>query len=288
MNQSSKWIWRVVGLGSLAATVLLLAGFVVGVKDIVSPKAGSGLSSQEPALQGDQQTDGQETAAAAKKLEIAAIGDSLARGTGDDSGSGFVRRSITVLDKSGRDVELLNNLAINGLTTEGLLQRLNDPGVQYVLKKSNLILLSIGGNDLFQGAQAAQSMSGTIPTIEQLKAALPEASKRLQTVLEKIREINKNATIVYVGLYNPFGDIPQLLGPGNEIVNTWNQAAISVAAKDKNMIVVPTFDLFQQNLAKYLSSDHFHPNGEGYQAIADRIVQGIPADNTKAEEGAQP
>ncbi|MNJ00389.1 hypothetical protein D3C73_1597010 [compost metagenome] len=40
-------------------------------------------------------------------------------------------------------------------------------------------------------------------------------------------------------------------------------------------LVVPTFDLFTLQAGRYLSGDHFHPNGTGYQAIAERIVQRI-------------
>lgn len=50
---------------------------------------------------------------------------------------------------------------------------------------------------------------------------------------------------------------------------------MEIVNRDPNMTLVPTFDLFQHKLGEYLSSDHFHPNGAGYQAIADRIVQGM-------------
>jgi lysophospholipase L1-like esterase len=42
-----------------------------------------------------------------------------------------------------------------------------------------------------------------------------------------------------------------------------------------NMILVPTADLFEQNLTKYMYTDHFHPNQEGYQRMAERAVQAL-------------
>jgi lysophospholipase L1-like esterase len=39
------------------------------------------------------------------------------------------------------------------------------------------------------------------------------------------------------------------------------------------MVLVPTYDLFELNANKYLYSDHFHPNQDGYERIAERIVQ---------------
>lgn len=112
-------------------------------------------------------TTGQETTAPPKdlgepavvedgKIRMAVIGDSLARGTGDDEGLGFVRRAGNLLKDKGYDVQVLNNLGVNGLRTDALLTKLDEQGVRYVLQQSNFILLSIGANDLFQGGQVLQ------------------------------------------------------------------------------------------------------------------------------------
>ncbi len=174
-------------------------------------------------------------------------------------------------------------MGINGLTTTGLLPKLEERGTKYVLGEADVILLSIGGNDLFQGADlASKGIAGTSTTAkgqeldpEDLLKGLPKASTQLKTILERIRAINPEAMIVYVGLYNPFGDIEELQVPGNQAVAKWNEAALDTINKNGNMTLVPTFDIFQQHLGRYLASDHFHPNGDGYQQIAVRIVQAI-------------
>ncbi|MNP28422.1 Spore germination lipase LipC [compost metagenome] len=222
-----------------------------------------------------------------KEYKISAIGDSLAKGTGDNTGRGFVKRSIEGLAKSsGKPTTLLNNLGINGLTTEGLVSKLDEEGVQYVLKQSDIIILSIGGNDLFQGAQLLSTgdeqtdkSTGLVGaqelTAENIRNVLPTAAEHLQVGLEKIRKINPEAYIIYVGLYNPFGDIEELSDIGNEAIITWNNLALTTMNQDRYMTLVPTYDLFTHNLQQYLSTDHFHPNADGYQQIADRIVQGL-------------
>ncbi|MCJ8014288.1 GDSL-type esterase/lipase family protein [Paenibacillus sp. KQZ6P-2] len=276
---SSKWIWRIVSIVSILATLLLLIGFVYAIKDIQYPQAGQTPSAAQP--QENHEAKGPE---AKKEIKIAAIGDSLAKGTGDNTGMGFARRTVNELAKdTGKKVILLNNLGINGLTTTGLLPKLEERGTQYVLGQADIILLSIGGNDLFQGAESAvKGIAGTSSTAtgleldpKDLLKGLPKASTQLKAILERIRAINPNAWIVYIGLYNPFGDIKDLQIPGNQAVSSWNQAALETINKNSNMMLVPTFDLFQHNLDKYLSSDHFHPNGDGYQQIAERIVQAI-------------
>ncbi|WP_052410255.1 GDSL-type esterase/lipase family protein [Paenibacillus durus] len=306
-----RWTWRGLSLLSIAATLLLVIGFIYAARDIMSPR-GTSYSAEVP----------QNTAAPAEEsgiLKVAAVGDSLAKGTGDNTGEGFVRRAVAGLSADGTKTELVGNLGINGLTTAGLRDKLKEEGVQYVLRQANIILVSIGGNDLFQGAQRMLNESGggtdesreaasgsadvqagsggsegaaagsaAVPgsgspenaalkdlTPEQLLRSLPGASKRLEEVLSAISEINPQARIYYIGLYNPFGDLREMLIPGNQAVTSWNGAAMDIINRNTGMTLVPTLDLFNGHLGQYLSSDHFHPNGDGYQRMADRIVQAV-------------
>ena len=48
------------------------------------------------------------------------------QGNRDNTGSGFIRRSVDQLNGDGRTASLLANLAINGMTTEALLPKLDD------------------------------------------------------------------------------------------------------------------------------------------------------------------
>ncbi|NMO97002.1 lysophospholipase [Paenibacillus lemnae] len=295
---SSKWIWRVTAWISAIATVVLVVGFINAFQDVngsyTEPSAAedqiTGSTEEEnPDMNNpDEANESEDNNDISKEpstvlpplpddIKITAIGDSLAKGTGDNTGEGYVRRSIQQLNENGRKSELLNNLAINGLTTEGLLTRLEDQGIRYALEKADLILLSIGGNDLFQGSglvENGQAGAGEFSP-EQLVQEIPRASERLKEILQNIRQLNPTARVIYIGLYHPFADFQELLIPGNIAVSTWNHAAQQIINEDPNMVLVPTFDLFQGKLGQYLSSDHFHPNGDGYQLIAERIAKGI-------------
>ncbi|GAB6930044.1 SGNH/GDSL hydrolase family protein [Paenibacillus sp. JCM 10914] len=283
--RSSAWIWRLTASVSVAATVVLILGFMYAYDDINDPQGQPLLPGAESEMVEDIEEgptgaeDSQSAAALPTDIKVTVIGDSLARGTGDKTGSGFVRRSIDQLHgKEGHTAKLLANLAINGLTTEGLLPKLEEKGLQYALQEANVIMLSIGGNDLFQGSGLMEGImdeEGSELDPAKLMGALPQASERLQLILEKLRTINPNARIIYIGLYHPFADLEDLLIPGNIVVTAWNYAVMEIVSRDPNMTLVPTFDLFQHKLGEYLSSDHFHPNGDGYQAIADRIVEGM-------------
>lgn len=279
---SAPWIWRSVSTIAILATLLLLFGFGYAIKDVIFPEGDSTLNDRQNSAASSQEAQKGSNQAIVEdgKIRMAVIGDSLARGTGDDEGLGFVRRASNLLKDKGYDVQVLNNLGVNGLRTDALLSKLDEQGVKYVLQQSNFILLSIGANDLFQGGQVLQGEDP--PTAEKLAAALPETSKRLQEILKKVKEINPNAHIAYIGLYNPFGNVKELEKPGNAVVAAWNDAAMSILNNEDKMTLVPTFDLFENHLDEYLSSDHFHPNGQGYQQIAVRIAQEYQG-NTTAE-----
>lgn len=277
---SAPWIWRTISTVSILATLLLLFGFGYAIKDVIYPEGDSALGTGQSTKTPADEASKPEAPVDDGKIRIAVIGDSLARGTGDDEGLGFVRRAGNILKEQGHDVQVLNNLGVNGLRTDALLSKLDEQGVRYVLQQSNFILLSIGANDLFQGGQVLQGEDP--PTAEKLAAVLPETSKRLQEILKKVKEINPEAQIAYIGLYNPFGDVKELEVPGNAVVAAWNDAALQILNQEDKMTLVPTFDLFENHLGEYLSSDHFHPNGAGYEEIAVRIAQEYQAE-TPAE-----
>ncbi|MGZ9584109.1 GDSL-type esterase/lipase family protein [Paenibacillus marinisediminis] len=262
--------WTIIYLLGIGSTLLLLVGFGLGVADIVSP--GSVPFTEKPTVQAPPVTPSTER----NELNIVSLGDSLTRGTGDDTGSGYVRRTVTLLEQEqDKPVKLINNLAINGQRADQLAKSLDKESTGHTLKQANIILLTIGGNDLFQSALRGK-MGHEQLDLKTLQTKAMEGLSSLESVLSKIRQWNPDALVVYVGLYNPFSDLEEMREIGNTVVQGWNDAAATFINKDSNMILIPTQDLFEFNIETYLSSDHFHPNGEGYEAIATRVVQSIP------------
>ncbi|MFC5467696.1 GDSL-type esterase/lipase family protein [Cohnella suwonensis] len=267
----SKWLWPTLGWTTLVCLLLMLTGFGWALKDSWLPESGIALpepSAPEKATGGDW--------SGKTELYVTALGDSLTKGTGDATGEGYVDRVVERLAKEmDKPVHLVNNLAINGLRADQMADRLEEKGFATAISKADIVLLTIGGNDLFQVAQDGGSLAeGGDLSPELLLERLPGLRPRLETVMSKIRELNPTARIAYVGLYNAFYDLPQMLG-ASDVVAQWNDYAFALAKADGNATVVPTYDLFEFDLKKYLSSDHFHPNEFGYSRIADRIVQAL-------------
>lgn len=270
--KSTSWLWRFIGSAALVCLIVLLAGFGWALKDQWYPS--TGMAVPEASLPPEASGGSLESK---PSLTVVALGDSLTVGTGDATGTGYVKRTADELAKAmDKPVRVLNNLAIGGLRADQLLQRLGDKGFVNAIRQADIVLLTIGGNDLFQFASDNGSMAqGSDIDPALLKQRLPEAEKRLQGVLAQIRRLNGNARIVYVGLYNPFYDLTDIRSDASAIVQSWNEFAHGLAVADGNATVVPTYDLFESDIGKYLSSDHFHPNEAGYERMADRIVQAL-------------
>ncbi|MGG1515040.1 GDSL-type esterase/lipase family protein [Paenibacillus oryzisoli] len=267
--KSSRFIWGAVGITASISTLLFAAGFVYAANQIWFPKASGDFQLASPAPKKESMIE------SASKLQIVALGDSLTAGTGDNTGQGYVGRVREKLEKdTGKPVYVLNNLAVPGYKTDQLLTLLTQQKTKDALAQANLILLTIGGNDIFQGGEGL--FSDENQTEFNPAAAAPRvapALKKVEQILAAIGQANPKATVLYLGLYHPFLDLDPSR-EGSVIVQRWNDGIFQLVNKYPNMLVVPTYDLFEQNLIKYLSSaDHFHPNGDGYERIADRIEQ---------------
>ncbi|NBD27823.1 GDSL-type esterase/lipase family protein [Paenibacillus glycinis] len=270
---SSANLWKFIGIAAVLCTVMLLAGFGYAVKDMLYPKSEAYSGSEDlPALPAGGNLS------ESKEINVTAIGDSLTKGTGDSSGEGYVKQLVALLKTKYPDtaVRLNNNLAVNGMKADQLAKLLDtDKGYRFALRQANLIVFTIGGNDLFQIAAGASPsrMTGELK-LDKLQAELPQGLDRLDAITKRLNAINPNAHVVYVGLYNPFYDIGDYR-EGSLQIQKWNERAYALLHRYPNMSMVPTFDLFENTISRYLSSDHFHPNHNGYAQIAARIVQSL-------------
>lgn len=264
----TSWLWRITAAAGLLSTLLLLYGLIYAVNDILNPTV-QAINSDPSAHQADQWDleDGY--------LDIVGIGDSLTLGTGDATGAGYIGQVKTKLtEATGLDVRLLNNLAVNGYRTDQLLADLDKQSVQHTLKRADLILFTIGGNDLFKFVREELDVDAKQLSAEELRRSIPEPSERLSCIMKRLREINSNAIIVYIGLYNPFLDLdPDRLS--SQAIAEWNAYAAAYAFEYPDVLMVPTADLFELSPQRYLYTDHFHPNTAGYIRIAERVVQAL-------------
>jgi len=194
------------------------------------------------------------------------LGDSLAKGTGDETGLGIGGRLVDELKKTRPNVQTAVNIAVNGSRTADLEAQLKSRNVQTLIAQANVVVISIGGNDLW---------GGTDYRVVQLRnpaAVMDQVLDRVANVVTTVRRANPTARIFMIGLYNPFVNAPfgkQL----STLVNRWNARVTERFANDPNFTLVETSDLFSHR--DRLSLDRFHPNDEGYRLIARRIADSL-------------
>ena len=194
------------------------------------------------------------------------LGDSLARGTGDETGLGIGGRLVEELRRRHVPVKNAVNLAVNGAKTRDLEQELTGHSVRVLLGESNVIIVSIGGNDLWGEANTRNSPP---PDPERTSNAVLE---RVTSIVRSVRAANPSARVFVIGLYNPFVTTPfgRALTP---LVNRWNASLMERFATDRDVVIVQTSDIFA--FRDRLSFDRFHPGDEGYELIARRIADAL-------------
>lgn len=252
--------WYLPLAGALAGVILFgygVAGFLRG--DIGTPINEKFETTPSPAIARDE-------------IRLLVLGDSLARGTGDASGLGIGGNLEQELARRGRKKRTPVNIAVNGARTGDLLEQLERPNVRHLVAESNVIVISIGGNDLFGDAEG-RSAPPANPD-----AVIGRIVTSVQTAVAKVREANPDARIFLVGLYNPFaasesGKITDGTKQVSKFVNHWNAALMERFEGDPNFTLVQTADLFSH--ADRLSFDRFHPGEEAYRIIARRIAEGL-------------
>ncbi len=260
---------KVILLITIASFCLFAYGFVSGVNDVLNPKASNLIKKTDVVAKEKKKTG---------TLQIVSLGDSLTRGVGDKEGIGYIGRMKEDLQKDYKQKVALTNLAVSGAKMPDLLKQIESSGAQYSIKQADVIVLTIGGNDLFPGWESLGKID-----LETYRPDTETFQNEAKKIIEEIRKLNTDSPIFWLGLYNPFEDVEDLKGSSNIVVD-WNASLEKLAVNNKNVYITPTFDLFQNRGKDLLYSDHFHPNEVGYTYMADRLVQNV-ASKLKLEQG---
>jgi lysophospholipase L1-like esterase len=259
---SRWWLWRIPAAVGTAAALVFAAGFVVALRGTLGEPVGE-APPPPPAKSALVKKAG--------RRFLLVIGDSLARGTGDEAGKGYAADVLEAIRRAGAADAA--NLAVNGAESEDVLAVVKTPNAARLIAGADWILLSVGGNDLSHALPRLASSAST-PPLEVIAAAKSRYGSNLREILTRIREANAAAPVYVLGLYDPFGGEGIQARLGASMILSWNTLLEETALSFSGVTVVPTFDLFYGRPDR-LAVDRFHPNGKGHQAIADRINQSI-------------
>ncbi len=204
----------------------------------------------------------------AKKTKFVVLGDSIAQGYGladlkEDSYGALISKA------NGYDYV---NHAIGGHTSYNLNIRLYEPEVVEDIKTADIIAISIGGNNFLLGGMMDMLkdvfLKGDYSKMDKVGA---EFRENFLLAVERIKEINPNATLMVQTLYNPRTDL--LERPYQYAVNLINKAFTEILNTHPNAYVIVDVASVFKGHSEYIQKDKIHPNEAGHYIIAQEYVK---------------
>ena len=219
-----------------------------------------------------------------EKKKVLALGDALAYGlVNDGTSSGGYNQLMA--NRLSDDFVLKNyaNFSQKDLKATTLLENINSDleietslgktNIQDLIRKSDIITLSIGLNDLIANDFFDATLYST-GNVSALKAIVDIMSQNVLNVSEKIRELNNDAVIILVGQYNilqndiVFSNYTEIFDAVYFYINDKYQNV----CQSINCHFVETYTVFKNN-PSLLSSDSYYPYQDGYQVLNDYIIE---------------
>lgn len=199
-------------------------------------------------------------------MDILILGDSIGSGAGDEAGKDIGRRYEERLDENN-DTNTIN-LSQSGSKSIDLVERINEEVYDEIIENSELIIISIGGNDLKEILD-----SDALDLFIDYDNILSKYLNNLESVISVLTEKSNTSQVIFIGLYNPYGKA--LNQEKLDLLMNWNYETQRLVESYDQMVYIPTYDLFKYNLESYLSIDEFHPSAMGYDAITKRLYNVI-------------
>lgn len=213
-----------------------------------------------------------------------ALGDSLTAGLGSTVQKGirpnnFVARAARAWQK---DYHIrAKNLGIPGLNSEGfLLLWQNDPYLKRALKYTDIVTITMGGNDVLPFYREEAEYN-------ELLVAIGEWEGRMLQVLKEMHAVNPATEIYLFELYNPLLAPDPFYPLSERVVREMNRRIASWGVKLQEeqselngqgtapwLQVVPIGERFagrSAQLTNMLQGD-VHPNDSGYAVMAEQLI----------------
>jgi acyl-CoA thioesterase I len=195
-----------------------------------------------------------------QERRILALGDSLFAGYGLKAGEGYPEKLEAALRAKGINARI-SNAGVSGDTTAGGLQRLAFT-LDNQARKPDLVVISLGGNDMLRGLPAAETRAN-------LDAILAELGRRKIPVLLLGMLAAPNLGKDYAGEFNVI--YPEL-------------------AKRHRTALVPFFLQAVIDKPELRQADHVHPTRQGIEELVAATVvdvaKALPPEKNSSGSGA--
>ncbi|EJS15003.1 hypothetical protein IKS_01662 [Bacillus cereus VDM062] len=197
------------------------------------------------------------------------LGDSLAKGYGSTQG-GFAELASKQLERQIHKPIRVENLGVNGLTTDRLVKKVQSEEVQQKIREANIITINIGANNLFRLNRDV----GVIDGIKILNKEKARFETDVKNIVKTVRDQNPNALLILSELYNPLQLDESISSYADMFLDGWNDSVYSISKANQPSIVLPIRKLIS-NDKKDLLFDQVHPNDSGYAIIANTFTKQV-------------
>jgi lysophospholipase L1-like esterase len=189
-------------------------------------------------------------------MRYVALGDSYTIGTSVEPGDRFPDQLVEAMLDSGRPLELVANLGVNGFTTADLIR---DELPALIGLAPELVTLLIGVNDVVQGFPLATYEANVAEILGVLLATLP--AERIVTIAIP------DYTVTPAGA--DYGDP----AAQHDAIVAENAAMARLSARH-GIAFVDTFDISRQAATDraLVADDGLHPSGTQYRRWVERIA----------------
>lgn len=214
---------------------------------------------------------------------VVAFGDSIAAGYGLENQE---QNYVGIFSKNiGAS---LRNHAVSGYDSDDLLKYLKSGVADYDIRTANIIILSIGGNDLLheknlltQTLKNALLKGGSFFP-DKINNIYNQYEKNLAECIDFLTNKNPNAVIIIQTVYNPAENQEYKISVINvakyaeKYIDRLNES-INTVCKDKQSVYV--FDIAEQmnsdneNYYDFKEKFDIHPTVKGHQTLADIFTE---------------
>lgn len=228
------------------------------------------------------------TAAAPTPHVVMALGDSVPSGARCNCRPFPQTYGALLSARTGEPVSV-DNRAVGGLTTSGLLAQLHTPAFQAAVRRADIFLVTIGANDFSDHHQ--QVVDGTCEAGDNdcVSDELTTMGEHLATALDIIRSLRggQPTTLLVTGYWNVFqdGDVARRaygesgLQASRQLTDRANAVIRSVAgsAGGQYVDIYQPFQRYGRAITSLLAWDGDHPDAAGHRLIAHALLNaGLP------------
>jgi len=218
-----------------------------------------------------------------KEIYYIALGDSLAAGQNpyNQIGYGYSDYVSNYLKENGLLEYYTNDYAASGYRITDIEKDINENkkitvnneihGIKEILRKADLLTLSIGANDIFYKLGITNISNIDLTEVTNLNVYINDTLNDLDKLITNIKKYFKK-DLVLIGYYNPLAAISSEYCRELEPIFTQINSGMKKISQKHNIYYVEIYEIFKENPEYLPNPKDIHPSNKGYQVIASSII----------------